>query len=43
MLNEFREKSNGKGFYKVWNAEAEIRELARTFPNSYSIAFFTSS
>ena len=43
LLNEFKEKSNGKGFYKVWGAEADIREIARTFPNSYSIAFFTSS
>ena len=39
LLNEF----DGRSFYKTWSAEADIRELSRMFPNSYSIAFFTSS
>ena len=43
LLNEFKERSKGKGFYAGWGVEADIREIARTFPNSYSIAFFTSS
>ena len=42
LLNEFKEKASGRGFYSTWSAESDIRDMARTFPNSYSIAFFTS-
>ena len=32
LLNEYNEAS---GFYKIWGVEAEIRELAKTYSNSY--------
>ena len=37
VLNEFHART---GFYKMFQAEGEIRSIARKYPNSYQIALF---
>ena len=38
VLNEFDKQT---GFYKLWGVEADIRGIADTYRNSYSVAFFS--
>jgi len=37
LLNEFNEDTR---FYKTWEIESEIRDIACTYANSYSIGIF---
>ena len=40
LLNEYSKRT---GFYKLWGIEAEIRDIARNYPNSFQVALFAGS
>ena len=37
LLNQFNAYS---GFYKFWGAEGDVRDIAESYRNSYSMVFF---
>ena len=37
VINQCNEKI---GFYETWNVEADIRRMAKNFPNTFSVAIF---
>ena len=37
IVNQFNNKN---GYYEWWNVEADIRRMAKNFPNTYSVAIF---
>ena len=37
VINEFNKRT---GFYQIWNAEADIRTMAKKHPNTFSVGIF---